>query len=164
MYSQITVLVAMGLLQAVPPAPGVDGSTAPPLLPLQSIAYSSSLTTGCCESGDACGVCDECDLGKLRVPKNTTGDMPPHYAYPPANHGYYYFRPYNYISILDHQQRALSMGGDPRAPYANKVFERVYAESDSGAYEAGSAGARLPLPAANFDGLPDLIETLKGGR
>lgn len=55
-----------------------------------------------------------------------TCNMPPHYAYFPADHGNYYFRPYNYHRIANHQQFVMTYGGNPRHPYANDVFDRVY--------------------------------------
>ena len=49
MYSQITVLVAMGLLQAVPPAPGVDGWLLLCICRLRCV--DKCLSTDPCEEG-----------------------------------------------------------------------------------------------------------------
>ncbi len=54
--------------------------------------------------------------------------MHPHYAYFPAMHGYYYFRPYHHRHLLDQQALVTGWGGDSRHPYANKIFQQVYAQ------------------------------------
>jgi len=46
--------------------------------------------------------------------------------YWPAEHGYYYFRPYNMVHVKDQREIARSWGEDPRNPYDHKVFDRVY--------------------------------------
>ena len=56
----------------------------------------------------------------------TTGDLYPHYAYYPANHGYYYFRPYNYINVDEHKQLIVQLGGDRHHPYSLKMFDNIY--------------------------------------
>ena len=56
------------------------------------------------------------------------GDMPPHYAYYPEMHGYYYFRPYNYVHVPQQQEFVGSYGGDRRDPYSNELFKVIYAE------------------------------------
>lgn len=70
--------------------------------------------TGLDEDEDDC----VCKLG-------STCDMFPHYAYYPRLHGYYYFRPYNYTAIAEHQQTAACMGLDPRMPYSLANFQRI---------------------------------------
>jgi hypothetical protein len=54
--------------------------------------------------------------------------MPQHHAYFPVLHGYYYFRPYHPSHIPLHQQRVAGWGEDPRNPYSNDIFRRVYAD------------------------------------
>jgi len=49
------------------------------------------------------------------------------YASPPAHHGYYYFRPYNYRHVTAYSQDASRMGNDPAMPFSNEVFRRRYA-------------------------------------
>ena len=56
----------------------------------------------------------------------TTGDMYQHYAYYPANHGYYYFRPYNYTNVLEHKATVASLGGEPNHPYSVAMFNPIY--------------------------------------
>jgi len=65
--------------------------------------------------------------------------MIPHYAYYPCDHGYYYFRPYNVSHIRPQQAMAASWGADPRNPYGNEIFEKIYAEHDA-------AKAKAPAP------------------
>ena len=54
------------------------------------------------------------------------GNMLPHYGYFPAEHGYYYFEPYNVTRVAIQQKFIASIGGDPRHPYANEIFDEVY--------------------------------------
>ena len=56
----------------------------------------------------------------------------PHLAYPPPVPGSYYFRPYSVIGLRDNQADALLWGGDPRDPYSNDLFQRVYSEIGNG--------------------------------
>jgi hypothetical protein len=51
-----------------------------------------------------------------------------HYPYPPALGGYYYFRPYHIATVPVQQRFVTRWGGDPRNPYSNYVFDRVYSE------------------------------------
>ncbi|MCA9228254.1 MAG: hypothetical protein KDA47_21675 [Planctomycetales bacterium] len=89
---------------------------------------------GCqgCRFGRHCGHCGGlfgfggCIDGSCEGGCFNTCNMPPHYAYFPADHGNYYFRPYNYHRIATHQQFVMTYGGNPRHPYANEVFDRVY--------------------------------------
>lgn len=55
----------------------------------------------------------------------------PHYAYFPCDHGYYYFHPYNVSHIPLHQSIATSWGIDPRNPYSNEIFQKVYAQYEA---------------------------------
>jgi hypothetical protein len=57
---------------------------------------------------------------------HTTGDMYPHYAYYPQDHGYFYFRPYNYMNVYNHMGQVTSLGGDPRNPYSVAMFDPIY--------------------------------------
>jgi hypothetical protein len=58
--------------------------------------------------------------------------MVPHLPYPPACHGWYYFRPYNVYHLPHLQEAVVSWGGDPRNPYSNELFQRIYATSAGG--------------------------------
>ncbi len=79
-------------------------------------------------------------------------DMVQHSPYYPAMHGNYYFRPYNAYRILQHQQAAVAWGEDPRNPYSNDVFRRVYAKmKEQGAgpdVEEPPAPPKSELPAS----------------
>lgn len=57
----------------------------------------------------------------------TTGDMHQHYAYYPAHHGTYYFRPYNYTNVLEHKEQVMRLGGERHNPYSVAMFDGVYA-------------------------------------
>jgi hypothetical protein len=61
----------------------------------------------------------------------STGDMPLHYPYFPHAHGYYYFRPYNVLHVLQQQEMVARWGQDPRNPYDNRFFERVYRDQEA---------------------------------
>ncbi|MFN0197554.1 MAG: hypothetical protein ACKVT0_12490 [Planctomycetaceae bacterium] len=109
------------------------------------------LKSRCCKDG--CG----------RICWSTTGDMHPHYPYFPRHHGYFYYRPYNYIHVLEHQYQALSLGGDPRAPYHNRQFERVYERHAAARYEEQSAST-IFVPTLNRTSRPlpniqDILES-----
>ncbi|MCA9072310.1 MAG: hypothetical protein KDA84_25460, partial [Planctomycetaceae bacterium] len=54
------------------------------------------------------------------------GDFHPHYPYMPVNHGYYYFRPYNFEHVLRDAATAGQMGGDPRAPYSVEFLKGYF--------------------------------------
>lgn len=90
---------------------------------------------GCC-IGESCW-CSPCNLI-------------PHYPYYPAAHGYYYFRPYHYTHIALQQHLVSRWGGDPRHPYANEIFDRVYAELDA----EGKVEDAAPLIEVPSQGLP----------
>lgn len=51
--------------------------------------------------------------------------MYPHYAYYPEHHGYYYFRPYNYMNVFDHIEKSMQMGGSPWHPYSVSMFADI---------------------------------------
>ena len=52
--------------------------------------------------------------------------MYPHYAYYPQDHGYYYFRPYNWMHVQQHAGQVMMMGGDPANPYSTAMFDSIY--------------------------------------
>ncbi len=84
-------------------------------------ACGSSCGDGCGNGCGSCGSCGhKCGCGLC--------EMPQHHAYYPVMHGYYYFRPYHHSHVAQQQLTATSWGEDPRAPYANSVFQKVYEE------------------------------------
>lgn len=72
---------------------------------------------GCCGMSGIFGV----------GPCASTCNMIYHLTYFPENHGYYYFRPYTWTHIAEHQALITSWGGDPRNPYSHELFDRMYA-------------------------------------
>lgn len=111
---------------------------------------------GC--AGGACGasggVCDICGGGHghgvLAARKNGEDfcccQMYQHYAYYPAIHGHYYFRPYNHLRIPEQQRMAAEWGEDPRHPYANDLFQIVYADYLREQEEAAEPAIEVPTP------------------
>lgn len=90
--------------------------------------------------GDGC-CCDSCGWGApggppfwdqrfYPSPCFSPGNMPLHIPYIAEPKNYYYFRPYNWFHIRDHQQEVMLYSGDPRHPYANEVFQQVYQNFD----------------------------------
>jgi hypothetical protein len=88
--------------------------------------------------------------------------MFPHYPYYPANHGYYYFRPYNFTHVPAQKEIALILGEDPAAPYGTTAFDRLYADLMFQAYEEPGFGGETinPTPRQMAPPLPDLQEIL----
>jgi hypothetical protein len=142
-----------------------DVTAAEPLSPTpiteDETQVDASQPASCCDSGCCCN--DQCDgccgrdrcrcllgcglcrcLHHLYRCLNSTCDMFPHYAYFPPMHGYYYFRPYHHSHLAQQQTSVTGWGGDPRNPYANEIFQRVYAEYQA---EKGEAPP-TPVPAA----------------
>lgn len=115
---------------------------------------------------NACGssFCDGCCQLKKRswLDCETTGDMYPHYPYTPVYHGYYYFRPYNYSTILRQKGEVIALGGDPKAPYSHKMFIQIYDHIDLTSYEEyPSNGGSLPVLEPVHSQLPSLEDILK---
>ncbi|MBI1348143.1 hypothetical protein GC163_17855 [bacterium] len=123
----------------------------------------------CCDAGTGCphcqgaGGCPTCMYQKndgCLCKLNSTYDLYPHYAYYPRYHGYYYFRPYNYQTIAEHQQFAACIGLDPRMPYSLSGFDRIYAGFPQ-KYPRDRSPLTSTMPTGS--GLPqleDLITTL----
>lgn len=64
---------------------------------------------------------------KGRVPLcRSTCNLRQHVEYFPYAHGNYYFRPYTFSRLLQQQEQAARMAIDPRNPYSNKQFLKVY--------------------------------------
>lgn len=76
-----------------------------------------------------------------------SGNMPQHYAYFPAMHGYYYFHPYHYTQVVADQEFVSSFGGDRRNPYSNDFFKVIYAEYRAAEREGSPEPIATPLPA-----------------
>jgi hypothetical protein len=92
---------------------------------------SSSCVDGyCCGSyccGNWCGSCWGCPQHCWSKDIEwTTSDLYPHFAYFPEEHGYYSFRPYNWLHI--EQAKSAFPGIDPKAPFSNKFITEVQDE------------------------------------
>jgi hypothetical protein len=72
------------------------------------------------------------------------GNMFPQVSYPPAAHGYYYFKPYNY-SMVPFQQHASQRWGQPLSqPYMGPLQNDLAARAAS--YQAALAGGLQDAP------------------
>lgn len=121
----------------------------------------SACPTSFCPTMNSCDSClPGCNMSWCIKTKICCRDnpcqMPPHYAYKPACHGYYYFAPYNYQTALQHKEYARYQNLDPRFPYAVPTFEHTY-QQVIGDRELASAGDDLVLPAKGLPNLEDLI-------
>ncbi|MDP1795950.1 MAG: hypothetical protein Q8K78_00640 [Planctomycetaceae bacterium] len=141
----------------LPPGPPMEPAYGPEPVPgpgefVDGYGYGGGCPTcyGCPGDDDD----DDCCLcNKIPHPCN----MYPHYAYYPKYHGHYYFRPYNYTTVFQHQQWATTAGIDPRNPYSNKIFCAAMAGfAQSFRPENGPIGSALPVG----NGLPQLEELL----
>jgi hypothetical protein len=88
---------------------------------------------------------------------HSTCDMYPHYAYFPEHHGYYYFRPYNYMHIFEHQQQVLQLGGDPRNPYSVSMFAPLHREFEERVPRIHEPEERVRLQEPPLPQLEDLL-------
>jgi ribosomal protein L37AE/L43A len=71
------------------------------------------------------------------------------YPYYPKDHGHYYFRPYHMQRVQEQQAIAVTWGEDPRNPYGQLVFERVYDQIRAEqAAKAEQVAPPLPAPPA----------------
>jgi hypothetical protein len=101
-------------------------------------------------NGSGCGRCGRC-CQKINNTlqgngRHNIGNMPPHYPYD-AVRGYYYFHPYNHRHICEHQHAVTQWGGDPRNPYANEIFQSVYAEMEAMNWQdMGTPGEEVAPP------------------
>ena len=94
----------------------------------------------------SCGKCDNDD--RHRCSCRSTCDMIPHIPYFPEYHGNYYFRPYSYHHVLMQKEIVKSWGGDPRHPYANDLFKKIYEET--GSQNSAFRGTRTPGTAQTY--------------
>lgn len=118
-----------------------------------------------CRRGGRRGNCegnDNCRDGGCNCCKDSKCDMYLHFPYQPDNHGYYYFHPYNYTAVWEHQQWVATIGGDPRNPYSRTVFIPVYEQFENTTYEpdAKPSSTLSVLPHVSKE-LPDLEKLLK---
>lgn len=99
----------------------------------------------CCDSCHPCWF--PCSSWWSKACRHSTCNLYPHFAYFPECHGYYYFRPYNWVHIDQH--RMTIPGQNFKNPYSNDVFDRLYADRDNlGEVDSDQVKpnqARLPL-------------------
>ena len=142
MQAVVCLLIGLSVAQTQPipeSVPGVPGVPAPaPAASCQTQGYSYELQgnyTGvdpwsCPEVSDDCwmtGGASTPFVSQKMCCCRTTGDFYPHYPYPAPYFGYYYFRPYNWVHVAEHQATAVKWGLDPRIPYSHELFYRLYA-------------------------------------
>ncbi len=89
---------------------------------------------GCGGCSDCVGGCKHCGHGRhgrgSGLPGCWTGtcNLFPHLPYYVEPKTYYYFRPYNHNHVWRQRDQVVRWNGDPRHPYANEVFQKVYSD------------------------------------
>lgn len=68
--------------------------------------------------------------GKVPLCRSTC-NLRQHMGYFPYAHGNYYFRPYTFTRLLQQQEQAARMGIDPRHPYSNDHYRKIYEEFET---------------------------------
>ncbi|MDZ7619779.1 MAG: hypothetical protein U1E05_22500 [Patescibacteria group bacterium] len=123
----------------------------------EDLAYASEDTPPASADANSAACCDDpcCECHRCRRARmiGSTCNMPPHYAYFPAMHGYYYFRPYNHSHVATQQTYARMWGEDPANPYGNRIFQTVYEQ-----YRADASIAQPPMPGTQLLPQPPLPE------
>lgn len=81
-----------------------------------------------CACGDGCsGGCDDGCGQLMRYDlRHPPTNMVPHLPYDAQPKTYYYFRPYNWMHIHQHQGEAAIWNAPAGNPYSNKIFQDVY--------------------------------------
>jgi hypothetical protein len=105
--------------------------------------------------GHGCGRCCLlrsccCGLGQhgCCIPFRTTGDLVQHMPFFGTTHGYYYFRPYHVMHVFSQQELVTRWGGDPRNPYDNTMFQRIYEQMGVEARPEPKKGTTTVVPVA----------------
>jgi hypothetical protein len=127
-------------------------------MPCQPGCVPSCVPGRKCCFGISCGCC--ClGISCIKCCWDNPCQMPPHYAYSPACHGYYYFAPYNYQTALQHKEYAQCQNHDPRFPYHTPVFKQAYNDlyAEFELKLAGQKAERLKTD----DSLPNVEDILK---
>jgi hypothetical protein len=55
-------------------------------------------------------------------------NMSQHMPFWNKERGYYYFRPYHVVHVLQQQEMAASWGGNPKDPYDNRFLDKIHEE------------------------------------
>jgi hypothetical protein len=138
-----TIVMVLASCGANADTPTAQPHPSPATAPTESVFPSGDDKAGaaccacCCD--ESCGT-EYCETTCQPAPCSGCGcghclyrlfcgccDLVPHLPYFPPRHGYYYFRPYNIAHLQRHQEMVVRWGEDPRNPYGNEVFTRVYA-------------------------------------
>jgi hypothetical protein len=138
---------------------GGDCVGSPQMTPVDQVFVDGDPGCGSCGPTECCSDwCKKC----WWFGKHSTCDMPQHFPYPPEFHGYYYFLPYNYVHVLQHQQIAPMLGSVPFAPYETDL-QKVYVDAVGEKEATRPAGDGVLKPLNPDTGkLPDLEELLGG--
>ncbi len=125
--------------------------------------HTGTVYGGHCES---CGNSGCPHMARLLHVFRSPGDMPQHIPYIAEPKNYYYFRPYNWFHIVEHQRdvRNYLPPGDVRHPYDTRFLQDIYLqiEEKHGDLEilpgfvpgSGSPNDTLPPPMNNTGLLP----------
>ena len=85
--------------------------------------------------------------------------MIPHIAYINPLSSYYYFRPYQAFHVRAQQDEVVTYGGDPRNPYANLLFQNLYAELEASWAEEEATNLGSPFEDEVPQGKDDEADT-----
>ncbi len=138
------------------------GCAAPVTCAVPATCAAPAMNAGCCGQSGCCDGCGDgcCWGGKCKkicwLKFHSTCDLIPHYAYLPENHGYYYFRPYNYIHV-DEARRTVP-GRDPKFPFGTQIIDDF--EANAGAEKTLAANANTDMIRPRRQHLPPLEEAL----
>ncbi len=127
----------VGAPAGAPMGPPVGGPGGAPLAgPVDDGGGYAGGGAGCADGGCNLASVPHCWEKRLWGPHyhwvwNSTGDMPQHMPYFPHSHGYYYFRPYNVVHVLQQQEMATRWAGDARDPYDVRMFEKIYQQHEA---------------------------------
>ncbi len=95
-------------------------------------AFQQNIGSGVAEGGAGCATCGNrscCGPQDFRCHFLTSPcDMPQRMPYWNNERGYYYFRPYHVVHVLQQQERAVGWGGSAHNPYDNRMLDRVHDE------------------------------------
>ena len=125
-----------------PPTPALENGAAEPQMDIaEQMMGGKDWTAGCPE---CVGQHHLGGLHGIPCPWHTRCNMPQHMPYVAEPKTYYYFRPYNYITIPWLQEEAVLQGASKANPYDTRVFEQVYAEFDA----QGGSAEEISVPSA----------------
>jgi hypothetical protein len=159
-----------------PPLPPVAGVNAPPAYAPPANVPNENVSSGyapAAQFNEFTSPCGDCNggyggdggygggrHGRCRsCCKDSTCDMFQHYPYAPNNHGYYYFAPYNYAMVWQHQKWIISVGGDPRNPYTRAMFIPVYEQFENTMYDPDLKPSQSLIKKTSEGEIPTTVPT-----